>query len=165
MTLEILAVFIQPKLHTGWCGYLGFGKSLVLPQFLTPLKNPNRILHLDSQGPELISETPARKSSEEKCNVFPFTLNPSGALGFSGTRTHLLMGAPLSCLSLCISFCALPPEGQPSRERGPETASLHRPTVPKMPFLMGGGLAFGCKWSVLHRTPEWLRETQPDVTR
>lgn len=65
----------------------------------------SRIFHIGPQHPELISETPARRrSSEEKCvPTHPKTWDSWGQGHTLGDK-----GAPMPCLSLCISVCPLP---------------------------------------------------------
>lgn len=95
--------------------------------------------------------------------MFPLILKP-GTLGDKDTPSG---GSP-NALFIPLSFSlSLAPEGQPSREGGPEAVSFHA-NSPEGAFCAGRGpqLAFSCTQSVLlQRTTEWPRETQPDVTQ
>lgn len=67
--------------------------------------------------------------------MFPLILKP-GILGDKDTPSG---GSP-NALFIPLYFSLSPaPEGQPSREGGPEAVSLHVPIVLKVPFVLYGG--------------------------
>lgn len=69
----------------------------------------NRILHLGLQGPELISETPARKNAEEKC--IPIHRKPCLCPGTLRDKDKP-DGSP-NVLFISISVCPLPLKANP----------------------------------------------------
>lgn len=94
----------------------------------------SRIFHIGPQHPELISETPGRRrSSEEKCvPIHPKTWDSWG-------QGHTFWWEP-QCPVYPSYFSLSPaPEGQSSREGGPEAVSLHVPIVLKVRFVLYGG--------------------------
>lgn len=96
----------------------------------------SRIFHIGPQHPELISETPGRRrSSEEKCvPIHPKTWDSWG-------QGHTFWWEP-QCPVYPSYFSLSPaPEGQSSREGGPEAVSLHVPIVLKVPFVLYGAIA------------------------